>query len=54
MQPEQPVAAGGANALSCDGHVTWYRQEELVVEFSNFSTPVNPVIARMWNYDHEP
>jgi len=45
---------GVANALFCDGHVAWYRQEELFVEILNFTTPVDPLKARRWNYDHEP
>ena len=26
------VHGGGANVLFCDGHVTWYRQEDLIVD----------------------
>jgi prepilin-type processing-associated H-X9-DG protein len=48
------VHRGGANVLFCDGHVTWYRQEELLVELINFSVPADPLKARRRNYDHEP
>jgi prepilin-type processing-associated H-X9-DG protein/prepilin-type N-terminal cleavage/methylation domain-containing protein len=41
------VHGGGANVLFCDGHVTWYRQEDLLTDGG---TP--PTVVRMWNDDH--
>jgi prepilin-type processing-associated H-X9-DG protein/prepilin-type N-terminal cleavage/methylation domain-containing protein len=41
--------AGGANVLFCDGHVTWYLQEDLI-GFSR-SPADQPRIIR-WNNDH--
>lgn len=50
------VHGGGANVLFCDGHVSWYRQEDITYD---------PMIAleaeggrklqvrRMWNNDHD-
>jgi prepilin-type processing-associated H-X9-DG protein/prepilin-type N-terminal cleavage/methylation domain-containing protein len=43
------VHRGGANVLFCDGHVMWYRPEELVVDAQ---TPANAPRIRMWNNDH--
>ena len=43
------VHNGGANVLFCDGHVTWYRQEHLLVN-EDHATPAPE--ARMWNNDH--
>jgi prepilin-type processing-associated H-X9-DG protein/prepilin-type N-terminal cleavage/methylation domain-containing protein len=42
------VHAGGANVLFCDGHVTWYRQEDLLT--TDGGNP--PEVVRMWNDNH--
>jgi prepilin-type processing-associated H-X9-DG protein/prepilin-type N-terminal cleavage/methylation domain-containing protein len=44
------IHGGGANVLFCDGHVTWYRQEDLRVERP--WRPAESHKARMWNNDH--
>jgi prepilin-type processing-associated H-X9-DG protein len=43
------VHGGGTNVLFCDGHVTWYRREDL--EIKQFSPKEYPRV-RIWNYDH--
>jgi prepilin-type processing-associated H-X9-DG protein len=43
------IHGGGANILFCDGHVTWYRQDDLVLR--DFG-PRDALRARMWNYDY--
>lgn len=46
------VHSGGANVLFCDGHVTWYVQQELVNNDKNMNTVGKwNLIARMWNND---
>ena len=48
------IHGGGANVLFCDGHVTHYRQEELLIA-ERRDLHLNPVDApkyRMWNNDH--
>jgi prepilin-type processing-associated H-X9-DG protein len=52
--PRPPVSpgrihGGGANTLFCDGHVTWYRQDDLVLRDYG---PRDVLRARMWNYDY--
>jgi prepilin-type processing-associated H-X9-DG protein/prepilin-type N-terminal cleavage/methylation domain-containing protein len=42
------IHGGGANVLFCDGHVTWYRQQDLLVE----NSVVPPAVVCMWNNDH--
>jgi prepilin-type processing-associated H-X9-DG protein/prepilin-type N-terminal cleavage/methylation domain-containing protein len=42
------VHGGGANVLFCDGHVTWYRQEDLLTEGGG----IPAAVVRMWNDDH--
>jgi prepilin-type processing-associated H-X9-DG protein/prepilin-type N-terminal cleavage/methylation domain-containing protein len=44
------VHSGGANVLFCDGHVTWYVQQDLVIHDPP-SQDDKPKI-RMWNNDH--
>ena len=44
------VHAGGANVLFCDGHVQWYRQEDLIVDDER-SLAQAPRM-RMWNIDN--
>jgi prepilin-type processing-associated H-X9-DG protein len=44
------VHSGGANVLFCDGHVTWYRQEDLVIPVP--ATLADAPRIRMWNHDH--
>lgn len=44
------VHGGGANVLFCDGHVTWYRQEELLV--TNITDLAQFPKIRRWNNDH--
>jgi prepilin-type processing-associated H-X9-DG protein len=48
-----PAAAhgGGANVLFCDGHVSWYPQQDLLVDASHFN-PGDAARERMWNSDH--
>jgi prepilin-type processing-associated H-X9-DG protein len=43
------VHGGGANVLFCDGHVAWYRQEDLSYRSD---TRVYERAWRMWNYDN--
>lgn len=50
MIPPGRVHAGGANVLFCDGHVTHYRQEDLLI--SERPTPAEAHKIRMWNNDH--
>ena len=47
------VHGGGTNVLFCDGHVTWYRQEDVLVDHSigGRYTP-EWVKSRMWNHCH--
>jgi prepilin-type N-terminal cleavage/methylation domain-containing protein/prepilin-type processing-associated H-X9-DG protein len=45
------IHGGGANALFCDGHVTWYLQKDLILPAT--SDPSYPSKARIWNYDHQ-
>lgn len=44
------IHRGGGNVLFCDGHVTWYRQEDLLVSIP-WDWSQAPRI-RMWNNDH--
>jgi prepilin-type processing-associated H-X9-DG protein len=44
------IHSGGANVLFCDGHVTWYARQDLVVNDPP-SEADRPKI-RMWNNDH--
>jgi prepilin-type processing-associated H-X9-DG protein/prepilin-type N-terminal cleavage/methylation domain-containing protein len=44
------VHSGGANVLFCDGHVTWYRQDELLI--NNLRSLAEAPKVRMWNNDH--
>jgi prepilin-type processing-associated H-X9-DG protein len=43
------IHGGGTNVLFCDGHVTWYPQNDVMI--SLFTRDQYPKI-RMWNYDH--
>jgi prepilin-type processing-associated H-X9-DG protein len=45
------VHSSGANVLFCDGHVTWFPQDELLV--TNYFDPVQFPKMRRWNNDHE-
>jgi prepilin-type processing-associated H-X9-DG protein/prepilin-type N-terminal cleavage/methylation domain-containing protein len=45
------VHAGGANVLFCDGHVTWYPQQDLLIS-GNYMTVSEWSKIRMWNNDH--
>jgi prepilin-type processing-associated H-X9-DG protein len=47
------VHGGGANVLFCDGHVSWYRQRDILVTYDTM-LPSEAHIHRMWNNDHEP
>jgi prepilin-type processing-associated H-X9-DG protein/prepilin-type N-terminal cleavage/methylation domain-containing protein len=44
------IHGGGANVLFCDGHVAWYRQEDLAIGESTTLADVPKI--RMWNNDH--
>ena len=44
------IHAGGANVLFCDGHVTWYRQEDLVIDPARDRSQWPKM--RMWNNDN--
>jgi len=44
------VHGGGANVLFCDGHVTRYPQEELLV--GEADRRLRPSNVRRWNNDH--
>jgi prepilin-type processing-associated H-X9-DG protein len=46
------VHGGGANVLFCDGHVTWYRQEDLLVADDARRDPGQWHRIRRWNNDH--
>jgi len=46
------IHRGGANILFCDGHVQWYRQEDLLVRTPPMAQESNK--HRMWNYDNQP
>jgi prepilin-type processing-associated H-X9-DG protein len=45
------VHGGGANVLFCDGHVTWYPQQELLVDVTS-DARLRPYKVRRWNNDH--
>jgi prepilin-type processing-associated H-X9-DG protein len=50
------VHHGGANVLFCDGHVSWYNQSDVVVQFPN-NKPLNAhdkLVAMMWNNQQQP
>jgi len=44
------VHAGGANVLFCDGHVSWYKQKDLLIRFPRPDEDVPKM--RMWSNDH--
>jgi prepilin-type processing-associated H-X9-DG protein/prepilin-type N-terminal cleavage/methylation domain-containing protein len=44
------VHSGGANVLFCDGHVTWYLQQDLLI--GDPDTAADSPKIRMWNNDH--
>ena len=44
------VHSAGANALFCDGHVSWYTQKELTNV--DGTSPAALKMRRMWNSDH--
>jgi prepilin-type processing-associated H-X9-DG protein/prepilin-type N-terminal cleavage/methylation domain-containing protein len=46
------VHGGGSNVLFCDGHVQWYRQEDISYNAAADEAHFGAV-RRMWNYDHE-
>jgi prepilin-type N-terminal cleavage/methylation domain-containing protein/prepilin-type processing-associated H-X9-DG protein len=52
--PGKPGAIhnGGPNVLFCDGHVQWYRMEDICGPKFELST--DDSTKRMWNRDHEP
>jgi prepilin-type processing-associated H-X9-DG protein len=47
------VHGAGSNLLFCDGHVQWYRQEDVTVDISVAPTPEDSYKRRMWNFDHD-
>jgi prepilin-type processing-associated H-X9-DG protein len=44
------IHGGGANALFCDSHVTWYPQNELLVDDAEWFS--RPHEVRRWNNDN--
>jgi len=52
--PQNPskIHRQGANILFCDGHVTWYRQKDLIT-ISSTASGESSQMNRMWNNDHE-
>ena len=57
QRPEWPgkIHNKGSNVLFCDGHVSWYSQEELVnVGTAGGGTEPQRNMRRMWNNDNEP
>ena len=44
---------GGTNVLFCDGHVSWYPHEELLLD-NHVVTPRELEKSRRWNKDYEP
>ena len=44
------VHSGGANVLFCDGHVTWYVRQDLVI--NDPPSEADKPKIRMWNNDH--
>ena len=50
------VHGGGANVLFCDGHVQWYRRDDLLVgaEPGKNPPPDDDARRRMWNNDNQP
>lgn len=54
-EPSHParIHRGGANVLFCDGHVAWYRQEDLIWR-PGISTPADEHrLHRMWDNDQK-
>jgi prepilin-type processing-associated H-X9-DG protein/prepilin-type N-terminal cleavage/methylation domain-containing protein len=48
------VHGGGTNVLFCDGHVQWYRLEDITLDTTQKDQTPFANIHRMWNYDHGP
>ena len=48
------VHGGGANVLFCDGHVQWYRQEDLLLVAEPGRSLEDDARRRMWNNDNQP
>ena len=46
------VHSGGTNVLFCDGHVQWYRYEDITLDGSNMDQRHVAAVQRMWNNDH--
>ena len=53
--------SGGCNALFCDGHVAWFRQQDVVLfDPTKSGNPALPAgtqrdnIAKLWNSDNQP
>jgi prepilin-type processing-associated H-X9-DG protein len=50
------VHGGGPNVLFCDGHVQWYRQEDITYDSrvsDEADAPRRLRVRRMWNHDHK-
>jgi len=47
------VHQGGSNVLFCDGHVQWYPQDYLTIDWGVGYDPAQTPRRQMWNYDHE-
>jgi prepilin-type processing-associated H-X9-DG protein len=58
LDPQQPdqypgkIHHGGANVLFCDGHVSYYLQQDLILP-NGANNDHDRAIAQMWNNDHD-
>jgi prepilin-type processing-associated H-X9-DG protein len=47
------IHRGGDNVLFCDGHVTWYKQEDLIWREGISTEADRHRLHRMWVYDQK-